>query len=435
MDELELPSLVIESVAATSASARPILINRDPAPDEAGVPINATISFELVDAGFGGIDVGATRVFLDGDLVFDGRPSPLVEVTESADTLALILHPRAVFASLASVEVRVVSATRSGHRLDASYRFTVEDRTAPRLLAAQAIGQQLVRLAFDEPVQVVDLGAIELAPIDLPAVPIRPVATTGRGTLLDITLDTEMSADRRYEVRAAGVADQSGNLALPPHDRATFTGFRPPRRPEGRFDVWSMLPRHNRRIDTTDDLARFIACLQDVTDLLLADLDRFPDLFDLERAPEDFVDAILADLGNPFTFELTTLEKRRLAAVLVEMYRQKGTAAGIRNVVRFLLGIDLEAIEPIAASTLVLGESLLGVDWELGPSDRRSLYTFDIRVRQVLTSREREQLLAIVDYMRPAHTHLGRVVEPSPPSPARLWILGESLLAEETVLA
>ncbi|MCU0699586.1 MAG: barstar family protein [Myxococcaceae bacterium] len=36
----------------------------------------------------------------------------------------------------------------------------------------------------------------------------------------------------------------------------------------------------------TGDLFWFIACLQEVTDLLLADIDRWPDIFDLERAPE-----------------------------------------------------------------------------------------------------------------------------------------------------
>ncbi len=49
------------------------------------------------------------------------------------------------------------------------------------------------------------------------------------------------------------------------------------------------------------------------------------------------------------------------------MYRQKGTAAGIRNAIRFVLGIDVEAITPFTGTTIILGESELGVDWELGP--------------------------------------------------------------------
>ncbi len=91
-------------------------------------------------------------------------------------------------------------------------------------------------------------------------------------------------------------------------------------------------------------------------------------------ASEDFLDLILQDLGNPFPFDLYVLGKRRLASVLVEMYRQKGTEAGIENAIRFFLGIDVTAITPFTGTTLVLGESELGVDWELGPSDRFARY-------------------------------------------------------------
>lgn len=125
---------------------------------------------------------------------------------------------------------------------------------------------------------------------------------------------------------------------------------------------------HNRRDDHTGDLFRFIACLQEVTDLLLADVDRWPDIFDLERAPEAFVDLILRDLGNPFPFELDAMGKRRLASVLVRDVPAKGTAKGIQNAIRFFLGIDISAITPFNADTLYLGESLLGVDWVLGPA-------------------------------------------------------------------
>jgi phage tail-like protein len=145
-----------------------------------------------------------------------------------------------------------------------------------------------------------------------------------------------------------------------------------------------MLPKHNRRDDQTGDLFRFIACLQEVTDLLLADVDRWPDIFDLERAPEPLPRPHPPDLGNPFPFELDTMGKRRLASVLVEMYRQKGTAKGIQNAIRFFLGIDISAISPFNADTLILGESELGIDWVLGPSDRFARYAFNVEVARIL---------------------------------------------------
>ncbi|SDY34243.1 phage tail protein, partial [Myxococcus xanthus] len=214
----------------------------------------------------------------------------------------------------------------------------------------------------------------------------------------------------------------------------TFAGFRPARPPSRSFQLWDMLPGHNRRDDVTGDLRRFIACLQEVTDLLLADLDAIPDIFDLERAPESFLDAILQDLGNPFAFELDVLARRRLASVLVDMYRQKGTALGLRNAIRFFLGIEVRTISPFASDTLVLGESELGVDWVLGPSERFARYAFNVEVERLLTPAEHQRLRTLVEYLKPAHTHFVDLVEPLPPILPEHWELGLSELGETTTL-
>ncbi|MFH0899616.1 MAG: Ig-like domain-containing protein [Pseudomonadota bacterium] len=446
MAELELPALFVEGVAAASAS-RPALVNRDPGPDETDVPIDSKVALELVDPGSDGIDRTATRIWVDGILAFDGNLDPAVRpafvgpataVVDTADTLRVVLDPALHFASQASVVVRVVSAIIGGASvLDETYRFQIEDRTAPRVLAAQATGQRTVRVGFDEPVVLPPGGASAgflVTPLETPAVPIAAAGAAVDTAIVELTLDTEMTPDVHYEVRATGVTDLAGNPVLAPFDRTTFAGFRPSRPASRCFDLWQMLPSHNRRIDQTGDLRRFIACLQEVTDLLLADCDRFPDVFDLERAPEPFLDAILTDLGNPFPFDLNALGKRRLAAILVQMYRQKGTAVGIRNAIRFFLGIEVEAITPFAGNTLVLDESQLGVDWELGPSDRFARYAFDVRVGVPLTDTQRRQIRTVVNYLRPAHAHFLTLIEPStPPTPAH-WELGISELSASSFL-
>ena len=332
-------------------------------------------------------------------------------------------------------DIRVASATIGGGELiSETYTFTIEDRTAPRVLAAQATAPKTVQVGFDEPVAVTDPTGFTFAALDAPAVPVLPVAADAIGSVIRIELDTELTPDVRYRVVAAGVTDVHGNAVAVPYDQAVFTGFRSARSQGRRFDLWAMLPKHNRRGDTTGDLKRFVSCLQEALDLLLAEVDRFPDLFDLERAPEAFLDAILADLGNPFPFDLDVLGKRRLASVLVEMYRQKGTAAGIRNAIRFFLGIDVESIMPFTGTTLVLGESELGVDWELGPSDRFARYAFDVTVGMALTDTQRRQLRAVVDYMRPAHTHFVDLLEPGAPTTFDHWELGISELGASTDL-
>ncbi len=439
MTQLELPALRIDAVATTVEPPGPLLINRDPGPDETDVPIGAAVRLQLVDSGFAGIDVASTRVWVDGTRAFDGgtiAPQFAGTRAEAIGSLSLTLDPVVPFVSQSAVTIRVVSNVLGGGLpLDISYCFHVEDRTAPKFIAAQAIGQKQVRLAFEEPVLVADALAIVFKAIDLPAVPIRAVSASATSTLIDVVVDQEMTPDVAYQATAAGVTDLHGNPAAAPFDTATFSGFRPPRPATRRFDLWSMLPKHNRRADSTGDLAKFIACLQEVTDLLLTEVDRFPDIFDLERAPEPFLDLILRDLGNPFPFDLDTLEKRRLAAVLVDLYRRKGTAAGIRAAIRFFVGVDVEAITGMAESGLILGESLLGVDWVLGPSSRFARYAFDLRVNRVLTDRERKQLRVIVDYLKPAHTHFLQLLEPGLVPVDDVWELGISLLGKSSVLS
>jgi len=72
--------------------------------------------------------------------------------------------------------------------------------------------------------------------------------------------------------------------------------------------------------------------------------------------------------------------------VLVDIYREKGTDSGIRNAIRFFLGREV-AITSYAGEALILGESLLGEDWVLGPSSAFSAYTFEVVVHRVLAPR------------------------------------------------
>jgi hypothetical protein len=108
-----------------------------------------------------------------------------------------------------------------------------------------------------------------------------------------------------------------------------------------------------------------------------------------------------------------------------------GTAIGIKNAIRFFLDIDVTAITPFAGTTLILGESELGVDWELAPSDR---FAFDVDVAVVLTATERRQIRAIVDFLKPGHTHFIDLIEPISPVIFDHWELGISELGETTDL-
>jgi len=188
-----------------------------------------------------------------------------------------------------------------------------------------------------------------IAALTAPAMPLTvvSVAAVYVGTFLvpeqfDLTLDYDQSPDASYELTATGVSEYVGTFLVPTPGVpvALFTGYRPPRPIGRRFDLLTMLPERSVADDATDDLHNFIACLQDLLDLALYRIDTFPNIWDYDLCPAEYLDAILYGLGNPFLFVLTDVDKRRLASVLVAIYKQKGTEVGIQNAIRFFLGVE-----------------------------------------------------------------------------------------------
>ena len=435
MPRIELPAAIVRSITGPVVDGDLVVLNRDPAPDETGVPRSNAIAFEL-HALRGSLDASELRVWVDGALAIDSGviqpayrgPGAALEATPRR--LRAALDPVVPFDSEATVEV----AIELGGRLAERYAFRVEDRRAPRVLGAVALDRDVVRVGFEEPVRAAPRATVALHGRAIPAVPLTAVQIEQRGpSTLDIVVAPEMSVGAEYELVVAGVLDVAGNPVLAPYDRARFTGYRPSRPAARSFELWSMLPKYNRRSDAEGDLARFVACLQDVVDLLLTDIDRMPRELDLDRARPSSIHTLLADLGNPFAIELDDSQRRRLAGALIDMYRLKGTALGIRRALEFFLGLDVEIL-PYASSTLVLGEIELGIDWELGPSERFARYAFDVRSARVLTPSERRLVRLIVDYLRPAHTHFVELFEPSVPHEPDHWELGESELDESARL-
>jgi phage tail-like protein len=449
--ELELPAVYLDTVLLDPTPARPAVINRDPEPGEVQVPIGTRVAFDVTDIGPDGIDVAATQVFVAGTVAFDagvfqaGFDGPGSSATNpQPDTLRIAIDPTAPFASLQEVEVRLVTRTVGGAAsLDATWSFRCEDLTAPRVVGAQARELGRVRVSFDEPVKQVDPTAgddalnqarYSLVRISAPAVDVAVIAVEPvTDSAVDLLTDTALTPGASYRVVVDGVVDPFGNVIAPPFDSAELLGFVPPRPARRRFDLYQLLPALNRREDDTGDLRRFLACLQEVTDLLVHDVDRFTDILDPDLAPEPFLDLMLLDLGSPFPFDLSLVDKRRLLNVLVAIYREKGTAAGIQNAIRFFLGLEVEIVA-YSGEALVLGESLLGEDWILGPAGSFSAYSFEVVVPRALAAEERRRLRAIVDYMKPAHTHLARIVEPEIPEVIDHLELGLSELGETWVL-
>lgn len=430
------------------------LINRDPESGELGNPRDGDIFLEIVDDALIGIDDSATQIYVEGVLAYDGGSFQAgFNGTGSASTLPFAytrrinIDPTNDFDSEQEITVHVVSETTGGaHTIDESYTFTIEDFTPPQIVSVTPIGVRTLRVVFNEPMTAVSASNADdalnllnysfarLDPPDLPAVNVvasSVVANTD--SEFEITTDIELSFGRSYTLTVANAEDASGNVIAAPFNVVTFNAFTPAR-PERRWlNVYELLPQINRSEDTTLDLFKFCACLQDVLDVLLYDIDRWTAILDLDTATEQFLDAMLFGLGNPFSFVLTENDKRRLLRVLVTIYRKKGLAEGIEETVLFFMGLTIEVLAA-GAEGWELGVDELGYDAILGPGDQATLYSFDIDSAIVLTDEQREQITKIANYMKPAHTHLRNILEPSPPIVLDHWELGLSELGEESIL-
>lgn len=435
--EVELPAFYVDSLLLDGTSNRPILANRIPAPKALRVPQDTLIKLDVMDTTASGINAAATKVYVNGVLAFDGGVfqtgwAGIGSVTSTADggrTQRITIDPQTDFESQASVVVRVVSATNDGATIDESYPFSIEDVTPPIVVSAKATGEQAVRVDFDEGVKQLDPAASDdaLNPQNwaigivsgLPAVwvVVTEVATVTSSSV-ELRTDIPLTAGAIYRAIAMGIEDVRGNAILAPNNGATFTAIGD-QAPGRDFDVSELLPAANLEEDETGDLKRFLGIIQEVTDLLLRRVDRWIEIIDIDLAPEQFVDAMLQDLGNPFSFVLTLVEKRKLGRLLVPIYRSKGLQRGIMNAIRFFLGIEVTIEYPYFTGAR-LGVAVLG---GVGPTPGTFIlagtaydaYSYVVVAPRSLSTTERERMRAIATYMQVAHEHLVAIREPAPP--------------------
>jgi len=442
--ELSIPAVYLDAFVDEVAAA-PFVANRFPGIGQIGVDPAAQIQFDIVSPATGDVDLSDTRVVVAGVLAYDGTlggwqagwSGTITQPTGVAHVLRFSVIPPASFGSLEVVTVSVTSREDSTFvPVSSSWSFTIADSTAPRMVAATAIGVSTIRVVFDESIVVPSGAAWALVRQTAPSVDATIVsATMVEPAVYDLTTSVPLTRGATYIVEATGVEDEFGNVSIAPYNRAPFVAFSPEVDARRRFDLWWMVPRLNRDEDVTRDLYKFLAILQEVVDTLIADVDRWTEILDVDVAADAYLDQMLIGLGNPFAFDLDTIDKRRLIRVLVTMYQQKGSKIGIINAIRFFVGVEV-TITAYNEEGWILGESELGWDTYLAPSTSFALYSFEVNSPVALTDVQRAQIDSIVDYLKPAHTHHVRTNEPGPPDDpgTEFWILGDSALGYDTVL-
>ena len=256
----------------------------------------------------------------------------------------------------------------------ASYEFTTADTTAPQLVSAVARDALTVRATFDEAMCIEGAASALLAAhweIDRENVSpdvgaslevIAVASVVDDPCSFDLTVQWEQTPGCPYRVRAAGLADVSGNPVDSAHADAAWTGWAETP-PVGRhFSLWDLMPATDRTLDASQDLRRLTNIWQEVVDRLLRNCDHWLDQFDPDLCSDDDVAVLLYELGNPFVWDelaLTAAQRRQLITDLVPIYKLKGTAPGIEGVCRTLLGLEVRVVDYIS-DTWCLGFAMLG---------------------------------------------------------------------------
>ena len=459
----ELPGVVVDALIEDGTVATPGVFNRSPEPGETFIALADTLAFDLYDTEGNTIDTSRTVVSVNGVVVFTGGAFVAAWTGSSTTTLSPMnavrfsLVPGAGLSPMSVYTVRVQSAVVGGpaNGLDTSWSFTTVDTTAPTVLSATALDPSTVLVMFSKPVlEESPTGTADAlnpahytvtltsgAPAVTPQVANVVAGATGSSALL--TMTDPLTANAVYQLTVgASVTDTLGNLlAGAPGNSASFVWLGCPV-PIGRDpqSLWNLLPQGARTADDqgTGHLRRFISCLQSVYNERVCDVDAWASILDPDTAPAPFVQAMLADLGDPFgqfSDALSLVEQRELVKLLVPLYGLKGTDAGMINAIQLFVGVTVTITCPSWQGKWKLGVAHLGADTLLGSSAIRDLYTFYVVSPVSLTAAQVTAIETLVAIMRRAPCHLGGILQPAaPPITPNGWELGLSKLGTQTTL-
>lgn len=418
---MQLPSVQLFDVFESSADV--FFANRNPQPNEVQVAGNALLEFDS----FNGV-LGLT-VTVNEILAYDWRTGAvngfqLVEQYVRGAATHFAFLPPAQWVTGNEYEV---TAAQGSHV--ETWTFFAYDIVPPLLRSVTAIDKDTLRITFNESVRMGAAAAgdalnpesYRIERVSRPAVvPLVTYVKQVNSSEVLLTTELELTFGGLYMLVATGIVDEFGNPFVAPNNVLEFGGWLPPYPRGRRFLLHDMVPKMSLAEDATQDLTLFLGCLQDTTNILLYTVDKWLEIIDPDTAPESFVDAMLADLGNPFTFELDLNSKRKLAKILVLIYQLKGTVPGIVDVVRFFLGIEV-TVETFVGRGWRLGHEQLSTTGTRAPDPaiigpgRYALYSFRIRTDEALTADQRSKILTIGRYMKGVQEHCIDVVTNTAP--------------------
>lgn len=111
-------------------------------------------------------------------------------------------------------------------------------------------------------------------------------------------------------------------------------------------DVYRFLIKPLRDADETGVLEGYVGGVQQAFEQIMEDQSNILDLFDIDNCPEWALDYLLWIVGwtkplQYITDGLTATQKRKVIRLSAQLWKQKGTPTGIKNVVRLFTGRDV----------------------------------------------------------------------------------------------
>jgi len=171
--------------------------------------------------------------------------------------------------------------------------------------------------------------------------------------------------------------------------------------------------------ENADFLQRFLLVTQHLTSGIEERLQFLHEFFDARKSPEKFLPWLASWLAMPLLEGWTEEKRREIIQRTPELYRLRGTAAGMKLALKLFADVKAEINEgewPYPG--MVIGKSSnIGVDTTLSPPVYISqCFTVKLTDKKDSVSRERLRTVqALVETEKPAHAHYALVFEKSEP--------------------